>query len=164
MRRHCVGHTLLFSWEATPLQHNLTYLKFFSAGLIDKTKKTNKETSCWYTFRLLNFIFHHLLITYNSIILTLILKFLPLLQHLTYDFQIGSAMRFFKNAFKMQYAKDKKSHVRSWEGAREKCASIHPGKKWRRSPKKINLLISDAPEIKWVIFLFFFCVCVCVFP
>ena len=42
----------------------------------------------------------------------------------------------------------KNSHL---ERARPKnCASIHPRKKWRRSPKKINLLISDAPEIKRV--------------
>ena len=33
-----------FCWEASPLQHNLTYLKFISAGLIDK-KKTNKQTN-----------------------------------------------------------------------------------------------------------------------
>ena len=33
-----------FSWEASPLQHNLTYLKFISAGLIDK-KKNNKQTN-----------------------------------------------------------------------------------------------------------------------
>ena len=30
------------------------------------------------------------------------LEFLFFLQHLTDDFQIGSAMRFFKNAFKTQ--------------------------------------------------------------
>ena len=29
--------------------------------------------------------------------------FLPFLLHLTYDFKIGSAMRFFKNASKTQY-------------------------------------------------------------
>ena len=34
-----------FCWEASPLQHNLTYLKFISAGLIDKkNKQTNKQT------------------------------------------------------------------------------------------------------------------------
>ena len=65
--------------------------------------------------------------------------FLPFLQHLTYDFKIGSAMRFFKNASKRQY----------------NGASIHPRKKWRRSPKTINLLIFDAPEIKRVSYLCF---------
>ena len=35
--------------------------------------------------------------------------------------------------------------------AQKKCASINPRKKWRKSPKKVNLLISDAPEIKWVL-------------
>ena len=37
VKRHCE--------KASPLQHNLTYLKFISAGLIDKkkNKQTNKE-------------------------------------------------------------------------------------------------------------------------
>ena len=53
-----------FCWEASPLQHNLTYLKFISAGLIDKkNKQTNKQRSWRYISRLLNFIFHQLLIT-----------------------------------------------------------------------------------------------------
>ena len=38
--------------------------------------------------------------------------FLPFLQHLTYDFKIGSAMRFFKNASKTQYNGRKKSHLK----------------------------------------------------
>ena len=37
--------------------------------------------------------------------------FLPFLQHLTYDFKIGSAMRFFKNASKTQYNGRKKVHL-----------------------------------------------------
>ena len=37
--------------------------------------------------------------------------FLPFLQHLTYDFKIGSAMRFFKNASKTQYNGREKSHL-----------------------------------------------------
>ena len=38
VKRHCE--------KASPLQHNLTYLKFISAGLIDKKKKqTNKQRS-----------------------------------------------------------------------------------------------------------------------
>ena len=72
--------------------------------------------------------------------------FLPFLQHLTYDFKIGSAMRFFKNASKAPYNGRKKSHL---ERARpKKFSSIHPRKKWRRSPKTINLLIFNPPEIK----------------
>ena len=38
--------------------------------------------------------------------------FLPFLQHLTYDFKIGSAMRFFKNASKTQYNGRKKVILR----------------------------------------------------
>ena len=71
--------------------------------------------------------------------------FLPFLQHLTYDFKIGSAMRFFKNASKRQYNGRKKVILR---GRAQKFASIHPRKKWRTSPKTINLLIFNAPEIK----------------
>ena len=104
---------------------------------------TNKQTSWWYSFVKLYFSSTFNYIQFNHINL----KFLPFRQHLTDDFQIGSAMRFFKNASKTQYSGRKKI---SWEGAPKKCASIHPWKKWRRSPIKINLLISDAPEIKWV--------------
>ena len=120
--------------------------ELFSAGLINKKKMkriTNKQTSWWYSFVKLYFSSTFNYIQFNHINL----KFLPFLQHLTDDFQIGSAMRFFKNASKTQYSGRKKI---SWEGAPKKCASIHPWKKWRRSPIKINLLISDAPEIKWV--------------
>ena len=46
--------------------------------------------------------FSSTLITYNSITLNLISKYQSFLQHLPYDFQIGSAMRFFKNASKTQ--------------------------------------------------------------
>ena len=52
--------------------------------------------------------------------LNLILKFLSFLQHLTYDFQVDSAKRFFKNASKTPLKGRKKSHVRSWEGAPKK--------------------------------------------
>ena len=98
VKRHYVGHNL-FLFPEKQLRYNILSL---SVGLIvEWEKKTNKQTSYWYTFRLLNFIFHQILITYNSITLTLILKFLPFLQDLTCDFQIGSAMRFFKNASKL---------------------------------------------------------------
>ena len=46
--------------------------------------------------------------------------FLPFFQHLTYDFKIASAMRFFKNASKTQYNGRKKSHL---ERARPKNVS-----------------------------------------
>ena len=98
VKRHYDGHNL-FLFPEKQLRYNILSL---SVGLIvEWEKKTNKQTSYWYTFRLLNFIFHQILITYNSITLTLILKFLPFLQDLTCDFQIGSAMRFFKNASKL---------------------------------------------------------------
>ena len=66
--------------------------------------------------------------------------FLPFLQHLTYDFKIGSAMRFFKNASKTQYNGRKKVILRG--RAEKNMRPFIPAKKWRRSPKKINLSIS----------------------
>ena len=112
-------------------------------------KKENKQASSWYTFRLLNFIFHQLLITYNSITLTLILKFLLFLQHLTYHFQVSSSMRFFKNASKTQ---KKRNHLE-----RVRPNNVRPLIQEKRggSPKKVNLLISDGHEIKWVSYLCF---------
>ena len=92
--------------------------------------------SWWYTFRLLNFIFHQLLITYNSMTLNLILKFLSFLQHLTYDFQVDSAMRFFKNASKTPL-KGRKKAMYDLERARpKKCASILSWKKCSRGVQK----------------------------
>ena len=58
----------------------------------------------------------YFLSTYNYLLfnhINLDIKVLPFLQHLTYDLQIGSAMRFFKNSSKMQYGKVEKSHVQS---------------------------------------------------
>ena len=146
VKRHYVGHTF-FLFPEEQLRYNILSL---SVGLLnEKRKQTNNQASYWYTFRLLTFIFHQILITYNSITLTFILKFLPFLQHLTCDFQIGSPMRFFMNASKLW----KRSH---FERTRpKKCASIDRRKKWRKRLKKVNLLISDAPEIKWVSYLCF---------
>ena len=57
------------------LRYNILSL---SVGLIvEWEKKTNKQTSWWYTFRLLNFICHQLLIMYNSNILTWYYNFCP---------------------------------------------------------------------------------------
>ena len=52
-------------------------------------------------FCLLNFIFHQLLITHNSITITLIYQFRALQSSLHFHFEKGNAaMRFFKNASK----------------------------------------------------------------
>ena len=78
------------------------------------------------------------------------------LQHLTHNFQwIGSSMRFFKNASKTKY-KGRKKGMCHLERARPK--NVRPfiqEKSGGRVQKKINLLISDAPEIKWVSYLCF---------
>ena len=64
IKRHCVGHTF-FSWEATLLQHNLTYLKFFSAGLIDKKKGKKNKTNKLMIH--LSFVKLYFLSTYNYV-------------------------------------------------------------------------------------------------
>ena len=45
-----LGTLYFFSWEASPLQHNLTYLKFISAGLIDKKNKQTKKLMIYLSF------------------------------------------------------------------------------------------------------------------
>ena len=48
VKQHCVDHTLFFSWEATPLPHNLTKPTFFSVGSIEQQqqkKQTNKQAA-----------------------------------------------------------------------------------------------------------------------
>ena len=71
--------------------------------------------------------------------------FLPFLQHLTYDFKIGSAMRFFKNASKTQYNGRKKSHL---ERARpKKYESIHPSQKVAEESQK-NKFINFQTHLK----------------
>ena len=72
------------------------------------------------------------------------LKFLPFLRHLTYDFQIGSAMRFFKNASKTQYSGRKKVILRG--RAKQMCAHS-PLKKVAEESKKDKLIDFDTPEI-----------------
>ena len=62
----------------------------------------------------LNFIFHQLLITYNSI------KNFYFAFSSPSNFQVGGAMRFFKNASKKVIQGRGKKRVRSWEGAPKK--------------------------------------------
>ena len=130
VKRHYVGHTL-FLFPEKQLRYNILSL---SVGLIVEweRKQTNKQASYWYTFRLLNFIFHQILITYNSITLTLILKFLPFLQHLTCDFQIGHA--FLQE--RIQVVKKKPS----WEGAPKKMCVHKPEKKMAEESEKGKLI------------------------
>ena len=133
-----------FSWEATPLQHNLTWPNFFNASLIEqqKNKQTNKQTSWWYTFRLLNFIFHQLLIKYNSMTLNNLdikVSALPSAPHVRLPAN-RYFLAFLQERIQNEVQRSKKSHVPSWEGAPKKRASIHSRKKWRKSPKKDKLI------------------------
>ena len=82
--------------------------KSFSAGLINKkSEKKNKQINKLMIY--LSFVKLYFSSPFNYVQFNHInLKFLPFLQHLTDDFQIGSAMRFFKNASKTQYSGRKK--------------------------------------------------------
>ena len=86
----CWSIFIVYFWKATPLQQ----VRLFSTGLKDKNKLMN-------FFCLLNFIFHQLLITHNSITITLIYQFHALQSSLHFHFEKdNAAMRFFKNASK----------------------------------------------------------------
>ena len=63
--------------------------------------------------------------------------FLPFLQHLTYDFKIGSAMRFFKNASKTQYNGRKKVILR---GRAQKICVHSPLQKVAEESKNDKLI------------------------
>ena len=65
------------------------------------------------------------------------LKFLPFLQHLTDDFQIGNSMRFFKNASKTQYSGRKKVILK---GRAQKMCVHSPLKKVAEESKKDKLI------------------------
>ena len=72
------------------------------------------------------------------------LKFLPFLQHLTYDFEIGRGMRFFKNASKTQYSGREKVILR---GRAQQICVHSPLKKVAEESKKDELIDFDTPEI-----------------
>ena len=65
------------------------------------------------------------------------LKFLPFLQHLTDDFQIGNSMRFFKNASKTQYSGRKKVILK---GRAQKVCVHSPLKKVAEESNKDKLI------------------------
>ena len=83
--------------------------KLFSADLINKKKNKNKNKQTNKLMIYLSFVKLYFSSTFNYVQFSHInLKFLPFLQHLTDDFQIGNSMRFFKNASKTQYSGRKK--------------------------------------------------------
>ena len=65
-KRYCVVQTLLFIAKSNSVTTKLNLFRLVSAGLKEK-KQADEYLSCF-----LNFIFHKLLITYNSITITLI--------------------------------------------------------------------------------------------
>ena len=58
-------------------------------------------------------------------------KFLLCIQHFTFDFQVVSATRFFKNASRTEVVRGWKniSHVQSWDGAPSKMDPLTVKKK-----------------------------------
>ena len=126
VKRHCVGHTLFSFLRINSVTTSSNLSKLFSAGLINKkNEKKNKQTNKLMIY--LSFVKLYFSSTFNYIQFNHInLKFLPFLQHLTFDFQIGSAMRFFKNASKTQYNGWKKAILR---GRAQKMCVHSPLKK-----------------------------------
>ena len=107
VKRHCVGHTLFSFLRINSVTTSSNLSKLFGAALIDKKRK-NKQTNQLMIY--LSFVKLYFSSTFNYVQFNHInLKFLPFLQHLTDDFQIDNAMRFFKNASKTQYSGRKKS-------------------------------------------------------
>ena len=71
--------------------------------------------------------------------------FLLCIQHFTSDFQVVSAMRFFKNASRTEEVQGwkNKSHVQSWQGAPPKKDPLTVKKKSRgRVKKRKNIRLS----------------------
>ena len=115
---------------------NLSQL--FSADLINKKKNKNKNKQTNKLMIYLSFVKLYFSSTFNYIQFSHInLKFLPFLQHLTDDFQIGNAMRFFKNASKTQYSGRKKVILK---GRAQKMCVHSPLKKVAEESKKDKLI------------------------
>ena len=105
----------------------------FSASLTDKKKGKKSKLMIYLSFVKLYFSS-----TFNYIQFSHInLKFLPFLQHLTDDFQIGNAMRFFKNASKTQYSGRKKVILK---GRAQKVCVHSPLKKVAEESNKDKLI------------------------
>ena len=90
MERHCVGQTFIVYWrKETTLQQTSNLFKLFSTGV-----KAKKQADEFLLFQ--NFIFHQLFnyVQLNYKLISTLHSALP------FDFQVGVAMRFFKNASK----------------------------------------------------------------
>ena len=90
MKRHCVGQTFIVYWRKEPtLQQTSNLFKLFSTGV-----KAKKQADEFLLFQ--NFIFHQLFnyVQLNYKLISTLHSALP------FDFQVGNAMRFFKNASK----------------------------------------------------------------
>ena len=136
VKRHCVGHTLFSFLRINSVTTSSNLSKLFSAGLINKKKWKEKQTNKLMIY--LSFVKLYFSSTFNYIQFNHInLKFLPFLQHLTDDFQIGNAMRFFKNASKTQYSGRKKVILK---GRAQKMCVHSPLKKVAEESKKDKLI------------------------
>ena len=98
-----------------------------------------------------NFIFHQLLITYSSI------KNFYFAFSSPSDFQVGGAMRFFKNASKKVIQGRGKKRVRSWDGAPKKMRYHSLKKKMEVESKNRKIMRIDVLDLKWKIS--YLCVC-----
>ena len=120
MKRNCVGQTfIVYCSKAATLQQKSNLFKWFSTGV-------RKKRSWWISLLFLNFIFHQLQITYNSIT-----NFYPALST---SFRLPS---WWCHAFLQE--RIQKSSPRAGGKAcailkgraQKRCVSIHSRKKWR---------------------------------
>ena len=129
MKRHCVGQTFIVYWrKETTLQQTSNLFKLFSTSV-----KAKKQADEFLLF--LNFIFHQLFyyVQLNYKLISTLHSALP------FDFQVGVAMRFFKNESKKVVQGYGKKLVRSWEGAPKKmCFHSLKNKKMEAESKKMK--------------------------
>ena len=142
MKRHCVGQTfIVYCSKETTLQQKSNLLKLFST-----------DVSWWISLLFLNFIFHQLQITYNSIT-----NFYPAFRT---SFRLPSwwCHAFLQERIQKSSPRVRKKACAILKGrAQKRCVSIHSRKKWRWKPENWKIMIFDVlvPEIKKLVICVF---------
>ena len=125
----------LYYFSEKQLRYNIisTLPIFVVVVLINQKNKQTNKLIIYLSFVKLYFSSTFNYVQFNHINL----KFLPFLQHLTDDFQIGNSMRFFKNASKTQYSGRKKVILK---GRAQKVCVHSPLKKVAEESNKDKLI------------------------
>ena len=116
MKRNCVGQTfIVYCSKETTLQQNSILLKLFST-----------DVSWWISLLFLNFIFHQLQITYNSIT-----NFYPVFRT-SFRLPRWGCHAFLQERIQKSTPRAGKKACAILKGrAQKRCVSIHSRKKWR---------------------------------